>query len=91
MKKQLKPRGGSPYGCKDTHEVMESLMGECGEAWMGHIIFQAVTNPGNPDRQLFLDTLQELGITISSSAMKAGEQNYHPGVGIWCTKKKEEA
>lgn len=74
---QLKPKHrGVPEGCRNTHELMELLMGECGNYWMGYVIFQTVTNPGNPHRQLFRDTLEQLGITISPEALKAGQRNY---------------
>ena len=77
MKPKLEPKHrGVPEGCRNTHELMELLMGECGEAWMGYVIFQTVTNPNNPHQQLFRDTLEQLGITISQAAMLAGQRNY---------------
>ncbi len=74
---ELKPKHrGIPEGCGNTRELTELLMGERGNYWMGYVIFQAVTNPHNPHREMFLDTLEQLGITISPEALQAGERNF---------------
>ena len=64
-----------PETCKHKHELMALF--KRSPYWLGYTIVEAVTNPDNPNRDLFFDTLEEIGITVSGRAILAGERNFY--------------